>query len=241
MRNIFRQKIFLAAGAFLVVILTLIIILAVLSRRHRPSGNGQDTGSGSSTSQSTSQNSSSESSSMTPEEEAYWAGCPDLDVQLLTPNTHSRPQLPLTQINAIVVHYTANPGSTAQENRDYFENLSDSDGDVYVSSHFVIGLNGEIIQCIPSSEMSYASNDRNTDSIAIECCHPDESGKFTAATYSSLVELTAWLCKAFDLTPDDVIRHYDITGKDCPKYYVENPEAWENFKRDVLEQYKSLV
>ena len=234
MRKVFRQKIFLAAGVFLVAVL--VILLLVIGRRKKPAGNGPDAQGGSQV-----QSASAESASMTPEEEAYWAGCPDLDVQLLTPNPHSRPQLPLSQINAIVIHYTANPGTTAQENRDYFENLSDSDGDVYVSSHFVIGLDGEVIQCIPSSEMSYASNDRNTDSLAIECCHPDESGKFTPATYSSLVELTAWLCKAFDLTPDDVIRHYDITGKDCPKYFVENPEAWEDFKRDVLEQYKSLV
>ena len=224
--------ILLAAGA---VLLLLILVLAVVrNRRQQPpplqaeSVRPEDR-----------EDTSSES--MTPEEAAYWAGCPELDVQLLTPNSHSRPQLPLVEINGIVIHYTANPGTTAQENRDYFENLEDSDEDIYVSSHFVIGLDGEIIQCIPSSEMSYASNDRNMDTLAIECCHPDETGEFTGATYSSLVELTAWLCKAFDLTPDDVIRHYDITGKDCPKYYVEHPEAWERLLNDIKEQYISLV
>ena len=28
----------------------------------------------------------------------------------------------------------------------------------------------------------------------------------------------------------DVIRHYDVTGKICPKYYVDHPEAWEDFR-----------
>ena len=51
---------------------------------------------------------------------------PSIDKQLLEPNEYSRPQLALTEINGIVVHYTANPGTTAQQNRDYFEGLSQS-------------------------------------------------------------------------------------------------------------------
>ena len=49
------------------------------------------------------------------------------------------------------------------------------------------------------------------------CCHPGADGKFTDETYDSLVKLTAWLCKQLDLSPKDVIRHYDVTGKACPK------------------------
>ena len=43
--------------------------------------------------------------------------------QFLTVNPYSRPGKTLKRINGIVVHYTANPGSSAQNNRDYFENL----------------------------------------------------------------------------------------------------------------------
>ena len=150
----------------------------------------------------------------------------------MTVNEYSRPGLSTGTINGVVVHYTANPGSTAQQNRDYFENLKDTHT-TKVSSNFVIGLEGEIIQCIPTSEIAYASNSRNTDTVSIECCHPDETGKFTDATYDSLVQLTAFLCSKFNLTENDVIRHYDITGKDCPKYFVENEAAWETFRSDV--------
>lgn len=93
---------------------------------------------------------------------------------------------------------------------------------------------GEIVQCIPCNEIAYASNDRNEDTIAIECCIPDETGEFTDATYQSLIELTAWLMGRYDLTTDDVIRHYDVTGKMCPKYYVEHEDAWLLFKQDLL-------
>nr|WP_027871522.1 peptidoglycan recognition family protein [[Eubacterium] cellulosolvens] len=175
-----------------------------------------------------------------PRGEEFWQGAPELKVDLLTPNQYSRPQLPLMETNAIVIHYTANPGTTAKENRDYFESLKHGTSGAHVSSHFVIGLDGEIVQCIPCSEMSYASNDRNTDSIAIECCHPDETGEFTDETYASCVKLTAWLCKAFHVSPENVIRHYDITGKDCPRYYVENEDAWKKMKEDISERYTEI-
>ena len=166
-----------------------------------------------------------------------FVGAPPFDVELLDVNEYSRPGIPLEQINGIVIHYTANPGSTAQNNRDYFEGLKDSH-ETKVSSHFVVGIEGEIVQCIPSSEIAYASNSRNSDTLSIECCHPDETGKFTDATYTSMVRLTGWLCYRFNLTSEDVIRHYDVTGKICPKYYVDHPEAWEQFKTDVGEQIK---
>lgn len=164
---------------------------------------------------------------------------PSIDVELLTPNEYSRPQLALSDVKGIVIHYTANPGTTAFQNHDYFEGLKDSH-DTHASSHFIIGLDGEIVQCIPTSEEAYASNSRNVDTLSIECCHGDSTGKFNDRTYNSCVELTAWLCTRFGLDPEtDVIRHYDITGKDCPKYYVEHEKAWDAFKSDVAAYIKS--
>lgn len=157
---------------------------------------------------------------------------PEFTVDLLTCNEYSRPGIERSEINGIVVHYTANPGSTAKQNRDYFEGLKDSHL-TKASSHFVIGIDGEIIQCIPTAELAYASNDRNSDTIAIECCHPDETGEFTEETYDSLVELVSWLCGKFQLEPEDVIRHYDITGKACPLYYVEHEDQWQQFRQDI--------
>lgn len=118
------------------------------------------------------------------------------------------------------------------ENRNYFEGLKDSHT-TRTSSNFIVGLDGEIVQCVPTWEVAYASNDRNHDTVSIECCHPDESGKFNEATYRSMVQLSAWLCLKFDLGPEDVIRHYDVTGKNCPKYFVENEDAWKRFRSDI--------
>ena len=152
--------------------------------------------------------------------------------ELLDVNPYSRPGTPLEEVNGVVVHYVGNPGTTAEQNRSYFAGLAQS-GETYASSHFVIGLDGEIIQCIPLDEIAYASSQRNVDTIAIECCHPDEEGKFTDATYQSLLRLVRWLQEEFHLDNSQVIRHYDVTGKECPLYYVRNPEAWEQFLTDL--------
>lgn len=165
-----------------------------------------------------------------------------VNVMLLTPNPYSRPQKPLEKVNGIVVHYVANPCSTARENRNYFEKLKDQTGNntTSVSSHFVIGLEGEVVQCIPLTEVAYASNNRNSDTISIECCHPDETGEFYRSTYDSLVNLCAYLCRELKLKPEDIIRHYDVTGKICPKYFVDHEDAWEQFHKDVEEAMKTM-
>lgn len=168
-----------------------------------------------------------------------FVGAPPFQVDLLDINEYSRPGTPLKEVKGVVVHYTANPGSTAKNNRDYFQGLKDSH-ETKVSSHFVVGIDGEIVQCVPSAEIAYASNSRNEDTISIECCHVDETGEFSEATYISLVRLTGWLCYRFNLTKEDVIRHYDVTGKICPKYYVEHPDEWEKFKDDVAKQIKEV-
>ena len=153
-------------------------------------------------------------------------------VGLLPVNPYSRPGDPLEQVNGVVVHYVGNPGTTAAQNHSYFENLAQT-GETYASSHFLVGLEGEIIQNVPLDEIAYCSNQRNEDTISIECCHPDDSGAFNQATYDSLVQLTRWLMEAYDLDTDQVIRHYDVTGKICPKSFVENPEEWEQFLKDL--------
>lgn len=161
---------------------------------------------------------------------------------LLTPNRYSRPQIAISTVKKIVVHWVGNAGSTAENNRNYFEGLKAGINKVYASSHYIIGLAGEIIQCIPEEEVAYHANSANDYSIGIENCHPDWTGKFNDLTYKSLVTLCADICYRYKLDPEmDVIRHYDVTGKMCPLYYVKDSTAWKQLKKDVLDSYNQLV
>lgn len=178
---------------------------------------------------------------------------------LLTPNKYSRPKIALKKITKIAVHYVGNPSTTALNNRNYFESLKDQVPDStgkywkgrtwngepvairYVSSHYIVGLDGEVIQCIPDDEIAYTTNQANAYSIGIETCHPRADGVFNDATYISLCELCAALLIKYKLTENDLIRHYDVTKKQCPlawsptKYQSANiaTAKWQTFKNDV--------
>lgn len=161
-----------------------------------------------------------------------FAAHPDWKEDFLTVNEYSRPGDPLEQVKNIFVHYTANPGTSAAQNRSYFEQQKDTH-ERSVSAHFIIGYNGEIIQCVPLNEIAYAVQTRNEDSLSIECCFLAADGSFTKETYDSLIELLAWLTDSYGLNTDDILRHYDCGGKKCPLYYTENPDKWKQLKDDV--------
>ena len=164
-----------------------------------------------------------------------------IEQDFIRKNLFSRPDVTLKRVDNIVIHYVANKGSSAAANRSYFDNLADQDPQktgTVGGSHFIVGLEGEILQIIPLSEVTYAAAPRNFDTLSIEVCHPDDTGEFNPKTYDSLVRLTAWLCEELELSSKDLIRHHDVSGKNCPKYYVENEDAWKQFKKDVKEAMK---
>ncbi len=157
----------------------------------------------------------------------------------LSINPESRSGEKLTAVKNIVIHNIGNPGTSAINNWRYFESAPG------VSTHFIIGLDGEILQCMPLDEVAWAvgTTEGNYTSISIECCHPDETGKFTDATYESLIKLVSWLCNKLGLDRSNVLRHYDYIRynssglawrKPCPKYFVDNPSEWEKFKNSLI-------
>jgi N-acetylmuramoyl-L-alanine amidase len=171
---------------------------------------------------------------------------------LLTVNPFSRPGKKLAGVKGVVIHWVANPGTSALQTRNYFEGLKaqslDNPKAVSASAHFAVGLRGEIVQCLPLDETAYHVGARvytpeaisrfghypNNCTIGIELCHPAWDGKFTPETWVSAAGLTACLLKRFGLRPAaDIWTHHGITRKDCPKYFVEHPEAFERFKLDI--------
>lgn len=159
--------------------------------------------------------------------------------KLLTINPYSRSGEKQGKIEKIVVHWVGNANTSAIANRNYFNNLKDTHA-TSASAHYIIGLNGEIIRCVPDDEVAFHAGDRtmNRKSIGIENCHPDWNGKFNSNTYNSLIELCVELCKKYNLTEKDVIRHYDVTKKDCPHYYVQNPGEWQKIKNDIANKLR---
>jgi N-acetylmuramoyl-L-alanine amidase CwlA len=182
----------------------------------------------------------------------------DIKRDLLTPNNYSRPQEILKKVKAVVIHWVANPNTTADNNRDFFESRK-SGKKGYGSAHFVVGQVGEIVQCLPVAgingdkvtEMAYhvgsttytsealrrLSSYPNNCSVGIECCHYDMDGHMKEATYDSIVNLSALLLKNFDLTVNDLWTHQLVVGwKDCHRLFYKHPDLWEQFKKDVAKK-----
>jgi N-acetylmuramoyl-L-alanine amidase len=179
----------------------------------------------------------------------------NIDRRLLSVNPFSRPGKPLAAVKGIVIHWVNNPGITALQTRNYFEGLKSQSLNnpraVFASAHFIAGLSGEIVQCIPVSEMAYHVGAKsytsgalsrlghypNNCTIGIELCHPDHTGRFSLETWNAAAGLIAGLVAQFNLCPStDIWTHHAVTRKVCPKYFVEYPEAFEQFKLDVISQ-----
>jgi len=165
----------------------------------------------------------------------------------LTPNKFSRPEKKLKSVKGVVVHWVANAKTSARANRNFFEMRKNGDQG-FGSAHYIIDLDGLVILAIPPEEMAYHVGARkykdkavqnlsiypNNCTIGIECTHLDNMGIMSKHTYETLVELVADLMKRYALNPaKDLYRHYDITGKDCHKWFVDNNDEWQRFKELV--------
>lgn len=158
-------------------------------------------------------------------------------VKFLPVNPFSRPGEKLSSVYGIVWHWVGNAGKGVDHTARYFEILGNQDPNVkearYASSHFIIDEK-DWLQVIPLDEVAYHAGARwwNKNTIGIEICHKDWTGKFEAATLDRLCSLTAYLMDMFDVKRQAIYRHYDITGKLCPKYFVENNIEYEETKRE---------
>lgn len=167
----------------------------------------------------------------------------------LTPNRYSRPQIKMSAVKGIVIHWVANPMSSASFNRNFFENKVDIT-DHRGSAHYIINLDGNVIKCIPEDEMAFhvlakkynkqavrkLGSDPNNCTIGIKCTHVDWNGKMTNKTFASLIKLTAKIVRKYNLNPQrDLYLHYDITGTHCHKWFLDNNEQWHLFKKKVAD------
>ena len=117
----------------------------------------------------------------------------------------------------ICVHYTGECGTAAAR----FALCFTTNPNAKTSSQYIVGIDGEIIRCVPDDEISYAAAGKNNGTIHIECCYKDSTGKFEEATIIALSELVLYLMDKHKISAKNVVRHYDLTGKHCPMYYVD--------------------
>lgn len=81
------------------------------------------------------------------------------------------------------------------------------------------------------------ANNRNT--INIEIC-VNNDGDYAKAR-ANAIELVKYLMKVTGIPAERVIRHFDAKGKYCPRKMMDNPELWEDFKRQISGQVGAVI
>ena len=135
-------------------------------------------------------------------------------------------------ISYIVIHYTANSGDTAQNNLDYFARTKTG-----TSAHYFVDEN-EVCQSVKDMDVAWhcGRSDgqykhpycRNSNSIGIEMCN--SLNAVPEATRTRTAAFVRELMSRYGVPAQNVLRHYDVTGKRCPAPWVDDPEAWMDFK-----------
>lgn len=163
---------------------------------------------------------------------------PEMIEKFMKINKYGRPGTKRRRTTKIAFHFTGQHDVSAKNTVSYFSNVVANGYRVngryiYASSHLVIGLQGELYHIVPFNEIAYTTNSANAYSIGVECATTGADDHYTDEEYKTMVKTGAWLAQTYRLDPrNDFIRHYDVTGKICPRYFVNNVKAWKQFKLD---------
>lgn len=173
-------------------------------------------------------------------------------------STHNTTAAAGRAIRYIVVHYTAGvtskPGSAAGT-ASYFGSTSKQvSADFIVDDGGAVQYNGDIRNRYTwhcgggkynTKGGAYYGKATNRNTIGIEVCSTNDTGKMTVANdshwrftdkvVSNLVELVKYLMAEYGIDAAHVIRHYDVNGKPCPGIIGWNEDTgsaakWAAFK-----------
>lgn len=156
-----------------------------------------------------------------------------------------------TRIDYIVIHYTANNGDSAMSNARYFHAAYRA-----ASAHYFVDSNeavqvvlekdiawhcGDTQKYIPPGGASYKGQCKNTNSIGVEMCSKVVDGKYIIPQeiQENAVKLVDELLGRYPRA--QVIRHYDVTGKICPRPFIEHPEQWETFLAGIKRKENDMT
>ena len=151
-------------------------------------------------------------------------------------------------IKYIVVHYTGNKGDTAINNAKYY-----AEAQLKISAHFFV-WEDTVYRSVPENHAAYAvglgsrkepyikwpsmwKKITNSNSISVEICGSPGSYEGSSNTKDTAAKLVAELLHKFNLRPDCVYRHYDVTGKNCPAWAVDDPLKWLQFTLKVNQYF----
>ena len=158
------------------------------------------------------------------------------------------------RVKYIVIHYFGSLG-TAKSVSNYFKTSYRG-----ASAHYMLDAGNEVFQSVEVSDSAWHCGTsgkykhpfcRNSNSIGVEVRpyklntnsmkSDDRDWYFDEKTIDNLVEFTRYLMNKYNVPIENVVRHYDVTGKLCPRPFVGNDknkyykktgnQMWKEFKK----------
>lgn len=159
-------------------------------------------------------------------------------------NSYGSTKRNLANIKYIVIHNTGNKGDTAINNGNYFAKTNTRSA----GAHYFIDQAGSIVQsvkleypawavggskyssCSTTGGGKYYGQCTNANSVSIELC--DIVNKEASAQMIASIQQVIGVIKQACPNAKTIIRHFDVTGKTCPVYYVNNTR-WNNLLNKI--------
>ncbi len=149
-----------------------------------------------------------------------------------SPNFNRRPNR--DDIHAIVIHATAN--TTLEGVISWFNNPQ-----AQVSAHYTIGKDGRIVQHVRDQDRAWHAggsewkevSNVNNYGLGIELVNlNDGQDPYPEEQHQANVQLCAFLCRKYNIKPEDIMGHLDIA---VPKGRKTDPRAYdlEQLRREV--------
>lgn len=137
-----------------------------------------------------------------------------------------------------VWHDTGVKGQTAAGNANYFRSV-----DRQSSANYFIDKNS-IVEVVDPNLVAWHCGDgagkygiTNANSIGIELC-PEADGSIHPQTIANAIWLGKKLMKDFGILPENNVRHYDASRKNCPQYLNTDGKwtKWYAFKAQLTNE-----
>ena len=162
-------------------------------------------------------------------------------------------------IKYLVYHYTGNDGDHDTNNAKYYaENVVKASAHYFVDDDSITQSVGDLTVAWAVGGKKWNDCDKtgggtlhgvvtNTNSLSIEMCDTRKDGTYnvTEATMENALALGRMLMDRYGIPIENVVRHFDVTGKYCPRYFMDN-DKWAAFKarlqkEDDVKRYNTMA
>lgn len=161
-----------------------------------------------------------------------------------------RPPRSSNDIDLVVIHITDGGARLAEQTARWFANPNQHNlrgEEIHVSAHYVVGRQGEVVQCVRHEDIAHHAGRANPRSVGIEHVVPRSEGGLTDEQYGASVRLVSWLGDQLRIPLDSqhIKGHaqadHRTTHRTCPDRAFDWTEFWMRVASQTEETFDEMI